>query len=312
MAIPAILFGRAIVPTCESLIEGLHRLENRVWRYLLDIGGYSTIEALRGEMGASLVRSRIMETMLLYVVDTMKGRFVNVKEMMLDTISTGKGRWYNTTNRYREELEITWEDLEKMSKLELKRKIQNYDTDKWYEGMNSKGALRFYIQGKENIGYENCYRNNTNSTFLARAGINSLKLEEHKGRGNPGYNRTCKLCGKGVEDIVHFLIDCKELEEDRNYHLIDDTLENSEDKMIKVLFHNENFQDIGYMIKKLWKKRNALLEYNKRKEIYVKENRQILHKKHNPRIYQNSDPGPSRRGHDFPGQRSKRHSVDRG
>ena len=308
MAIPAILFGRAIVPTCESLIEGLQRLENRVWRYLLDIGGYSTIEALRGEMGASLVRSRIMETMLLYVVDTMKGRFVNVKEMMLDTISTGKGRWYNTINIYREELEISWKDLETMSKLELKRKIQNYDTEKWYEGMHSKVALRFYIQGKENFGYENCYRNNTNSTFLARARINSLKLEEHKGRGNPRYDRTCKLCRKGVEDIVHFLIDCKELEEDRNYHLIDDTLENSEEKMIKTLFHNENFQDIGYMIKKLWKRRKTLLEYNKRKEIYVKEDRQIF----NARIYQNSDPGPLRRGHDSLGQRSRRFSMDRG
>jgi len=114
-----------------------------------------------------------------------------------------------------------------MTKPELKRMIRNYDTEKWYEGLNSKVALRFYTQGKINFGYENCYRNNSNSTFLARARINSLKLEEHKGRGNPRYDRTCKLCRKGVEDIVHFLIDCEELEEDRNYHLIDDTLENS-------------------------------------------------------------------------------------
>ena len=27
MALPAILFGRAVIPTCESLIEGLQRLE---------------------------------------------------------------------------------------------------------------------------------------------------------------------------------------------------------------------------------------------------------------------------------------------
>ena len=75
MALPAILFGRAVIPTCESLIEGLQRLENRVWRYLLNIGGYSTVEALRGEMGASMVRSRVMETMLLYAMDTLKGKF---------------------------------------------------------------------------------------------------------------------------------------------------------------------------------------------------------------------------------------------
>ena len=45
MALPAILFGRAVIPTCDSLIEGLQRLENRVWRDLLGIGGYSTVES---------------------------------------------------------------------------------------------------------------------------------------------------------------------------------------------------------------------------------------------------------------------------
>jgi len=47
----------------NTQIEKLQRLENRVWRYLLGIGGYSTIESLRGEMGASMVKSRVMETM---------------------------------------------------------------------------------------------------------------------------------------------------------------------------------------------------------------------------------------------------------
>ena len=228
--------------------------------------------------------------------------------MMLDTISTEKGKWYNSINAYREELEISWEDLIAMSKPELKRKINDYDTDKWYTGLNNKITMRFYAQGKTKFGYENCYRNNHNSTFLARARINSLKLEEHKGRGNPNYDKTCKLCRKGIEDIVHFLIDCEELEEDRNYHLIDDTLENSEEKMIKLLFQNESFQNTGYMIKSLWKRRKTILKYNQMIESGKKKDRQAP----NPRIYQNSDPGPMRRGHGSLGGRSKRKSMDRG
>ena len=89
-----------------------------------------------------------------------------------------------------------------------------------------------------------------------------MKLKEHKGRGNPHYDKTCKLCKKGEEDIVHFLIDCEELEEDRNYHLIDNSLENSEEKMIKLLFQTENFQSTGHMIKCLWKRRKTLQKYN--------------------------------------------------
>ena len=212
MAIPAILFGRSIVPTCAARIEGLQRLENRVWRYLMDIGGYSTIDALRGEMGASLVKSRVMETMLLYVVDTMNSEFDNVKEMMLDTIETGKGRWYTNINSYREELGIPWKELYVMSKKELKKRIRIYDTGKWNMSLESKSTLKYYAEGKTEIGYEFCYRNNLNSTFLARARTNSLRLEEAKGRGNPYYDRTCKLCKEGEEDLVHFLIECKALE----------------------------------------------------------------------------------------------------
>ena len=65
MAIPAILYGRAVIPTSKHHIELLQRIENKVWRYLLGIGGYATVEALRGEIGTSMVKSRIMENMLL-------------------------------------------------------------------------------------------------------------------------------------------------------------------------------------------------------------------------------------------------------
>ena len=47
MAIPQALYGRAVIPTTEKDIKKLQRIENRVWRYLLGIGGYSTIEGLR-------------------------------------------------------------------------------------------------------------------------------------------------------------------------------------------------------------------------------------------------------------------------
>ena len=71
---------------------------------MLDIGGYSTVESIRREIGASMVRSRIMETMLLYMVDTMASRFTNMKNMMRDTLTKKKGKWYNAVIEYRVEL----------------------------------------------------------------------------------------------------------------------------------------------------------------------------------------------------------------
>ena len=84
MSIPGIMFGRAVVVTPKTYIEKVQS-GKKVWRYLLGIGGYYTVEALRGEIGASMMHTRIMETMLLFVVDTLSSDFENIKGYMNDT-----------------------------------------------------------------------------------------------------------------------------------------------------------------------------------------------------------------------------------
>ena len=287
MALPAILFGRAVVPTCATKVLGLQRQENRVWRYLMDIGGYSTVAALRGEMGASMVKSRVMETSLQYVRSTMSGDFEDMKELMSDTIKTKKGRWFKLTNSYREELKMTWKELFTISKEALKKKIRVYDTDLWKLDLASKSTLKYYAVGKTEIGYEHCYRNNMNSTFLARARTNSLKLEEAQGRGNKHHNRMCKLCGQRDEDLVHFIVECKALETKRDYDLLDWSTEVPEERMIKFLFRQQDFQGAGRMVKELWFKRKEILKNREKMEL-ERQNRSI------PNVQSRSDPGPER------------------
>ena len=167
VTIPSILFGRAVIPTSDTLIEGIQRRENKVWRHLMDIGSYSAVDALRGEIGASLVRSRIMETTLQYVRSVMNSKFENVKKMMKHTIEVGTGKWFNNVDSYIRELGVQWEDIGNMTKEEIKRMIRNYDNACWEDSLNSKSTLKFYREGKNRIGYDLCYRNNVNSMFLA-------------------------------------------------------------------------------------------------------------------------------------------------
>ena len=115
------LYGSSVIPSSEESIKKLQRIENRVWRYLLGIGGYSTVEGLRGEIGASSVKSRIMETMLAFIINTNKSKFKNLKSMMKDAIIRKKGKWYRTVNKYIEELDLTWNDIEKMDRITLKK-----------------------------------------------------------------------------------------------------------------------------------------------------------------------------------------------
>ena len=148
--------------------------------------------------------------------------------------------------------------------------------------------------------------------FLARARTNSLRLEEHNGRGVPGYDKTCKLCKSSEENIVYFIIDCRELEDTRDYNLINNRLRNSEEKMIELLFYNDNFQEIGYMLKKLWNRRRNLLDYFKRRNEYIiqdpSRNLNMVPFRRNYR----SDPGPVKRGCGYPRQKYRNSSVGRG
>ena len=111
--------------------------------------------------------------------------------------------------------------------------------------------------GKQRIEYENCYRNNSHSVFLAKARTNSLQLEEHQGRGKANYNTICKLCGE-EENLVHFLIKCSKLEEKRDTSIMEGEQMNDEEKTIQILFRNKNHQKIAEMIKNMWNLRKRM------------------------------------------------------
>ena len=167
MHIPAIMYGRTVVTISESNITKLQRKENKIWRFLLGIGGYSTVEAQREEIGASMVKSRIMETSLGYILDVMNGEVEELKKMMLDSIEEKRGKWFHHVERYRIELDISWEDLLKLDKKSLKKIVRIYDNECWKKELEDKSSARYYTAEKKEIKYESCYKNNYSSKIFA-------------------------------------------------------------------------------------------------------------------------------------------------
>ena len=70
-----------------------------------------------------------------------------------------------------------------MDKKRPKNIVRAFDTSKWREGLGLKASMKIYNLEKKKIGYELCYNNSIGSKLHARARINALQLEEHKGRG---------------------------------------------------------------------------------------------------------------------------------
>ena len=100
--------------------------------------------------------------------------------------------------------------------------------------------------------------------------------------------------------MIHFIIDCPVLEEDRDYELIDLKKSNSQEKLIDLLFNTNRSREVGSMIRKMWHRRRRMLIFIKKREEMNKPpsgnagNIQKL--KHNLRLTSlKSDPGPVRR-----------------
>lgn len=113
---------------------------------------------------------------------------------------------------------------------------------------------------KKAIGYDYCYKNNYNSKLFARARVNALQLEEHKGRGNPQFDTTCKLCREEEEDLMHFIIKCKKLEAKRDYKVLNKKTRNPENRLRELLFKNHDYQAVSRVIRELWEHRKILLK----------------------------------------------------
>ena len=107
--VSSLLYGKSVVVAAKSTIEKIQRFENRVYKFLIGVAGYVTIAALRGEIGASRMESRVMESMLMYVRETLIGEFEDVKKYMNHDIQTGRGEWARTANEYRMRLGVSWE-----------------------------------------------------------------------------------------------------------------------------------------------------------------------------------------------------------
>ena len=102
------------------------------------------------------------------------------------------------------------------------------------------------------------------------------------------------------------------LEEHRDYNLIDKSINNPEERMKTLLFRNNNYQEIGKMIKKLWEERRKILE--KFKDRHKKNYRDFTR---NSNIIQQrtkceSEPGPKKGGCSYLKQKQRCSTVGRG
>ena len=67
---PSIMYGKQVITLPKHVIRKLQTIENGVFRYLIGVAGYGAVAAIRGKVGASRVETRVMETILLFAMES--------------------------------------------------------------------------------------------------------------------------------------------------------------------------------------------------------------------------------------------------
>ena len=86
-----------------------------------------------------------------------------------------------------------------MGKEEIKKKVREYDSKIWKEGIEKKNKLKIYRTFKNKVEEDRIYDNRRSSQILFLARANCMAIT-NRYRHIEGGKINCDICNKGIED----------------------------------------------------------------------------------------------------------------
>ena len=254
MIVPRLLYGTGVMSFKAKEIAQLQVAENIAYRRIMEAGEKTPNSALRGEIGSSLMITRIMESKLLLTKNILEGSNNLTKKILEESRIERQNKYNKTLSEYLRKFDIQFEELETMSKGRIKGIAKEWDSNKWKKELGEKSSLRTYRTYKLEIKEEKFYDNRESSKYFFQARTNTLPLNTT--RRHTGGDTKCELCDNENEDLIHFLIDCKGLEHKRNKYIMQKNLNEDKEMMIgSILFGKNDKEKIKAMIEVMWKYR---------------------------------------------------------
>ena len=170
---------------------------------------FTPIAVLRGEIGSSMMKTRIINGRLMYL----RGIFGGNNALLRELIRKPRCKLLIKVEQYLRLLKTTKEEVLQRSECWLKGRVNEWDTMEWEQNINSKSSLHIYRRWKTEVKEEE-YFNDTASSFLFKLRSNTVNLNDRN--RHQGGNTECTLCGENNEDLVHFVVDCVVLQSERN------------------------------------------------------------------------------------------------
>ena len=256
--LPGILKSAEVMNFPNYLVEELQKQENKVYRIILGATGTTPLVTLRGEIGASEMKSRFIKDRLLFTKNIMESKNGLVRKVLDNVMKDKKNSWKKKTDEYMKIARLNLRDLEKMSKRKIKKKIYELDTRWWREELETKTTLEIYRECKQETKEEIIYNNGEASRLLFRARSNTMALNDRfrHDKGENKRNTGCPICGAEYENLEHFVLRCPKLDSEREGELIRNMRgEGDKDILCNLLFRGGRLGEVGVMIQKMWRVR---------------------------------------------------------
>ena len=243
LALPSFLHGSSILCLSESEIKQLQICENGVLRQILGAPRYSPICTLRGDVGTSLMKTRIMQGHLQYLSGMMQGCNDLIRKVARLEIEEQRSTWAKATKGYLNIVGLNTEELERLSKAALKKRLKEWDDKQWKEDLGTKSSIKIYQSGKPTIKEEMMYDNTPASTVLFQARSNTLPLKARK--RYTGEETSCPLCGNTEEDQYHFILECTQLADERgNIVVLQRPHPENRDEILKAFLFSQDKEEM--------------------------------------------------------------------
>ena len=255
LALPSILYGTRVMPLTEAEIRKLQTIENGVYRRILSAPRYAPNCTLRGEIGSSLMKSRIMEGHLQFTRDALQGRNQLLKTVISLRAMNTRSKWTKTIKCHLDTLGLTMSALGFLKKGDLKSAVREWDYQEWLLELERKSTLFLYKKSKDEIREETVYDNTPASVILYRSRTNTLPLNDRKRHING--STVCDICGEEEETLSHFILHCSALSETRREITIlqKPYIEDEVHILSHFLFDEDSIIDNKEDLYKLWRSR---------------------------------------------------------
>ena len=256
VVLPSLLFGASNIIFNQEDILKLQRIENSVYRKILGAQRFAPIVTLRGEVGSSLMDSRIMKNKLSYCNYALNSENKILRRVMEEMVE-GQYKWYKQVEGYMRDLDIL--DIKRENKNSIKQKVYALDTRKWREELETKSSLLIYRTYKTDIEQYQ-YKNNFRSSILYKLRSNTLNLEIRNRFKNE--STICKMCNESDEDLFHFLLHCNKLDEIRRRRVeLQRPIMESEIVVVGnfIFEEEEQIDDKMKIVEQMWKLRLTLI-----------------------------------------------------